>query len=65
MLFYTSSGFSPTAACHMVARMRRTPMWLVFAGGAITVVGVLIQAFTIAACAVRATAPSMPTAASR
>src|SRR5262245_64287476 len=29
--------------------MRRTPLWLVLAGGAITVVGVLIQAFTIAA----------------
>ena len=33
----------------MVARMRRTPLWLVLAGGAITVIGVLIQAFTIAA----------------
>jgi hypothetical protein len=33
----------------MVARMRRTPLWLVLAGGAIVVVGVLIQAFTIAA----------------
>jgi hypothetical protein len=31
--------------------MRRTPLWLVLAGGAITVVGVLIQAFTIAAFA--------------
>lgn len=29
--------------------MRRTPLWLLLAGGAITVVGVLIQAFTIAA----------------
>ena len=33
----------------MFARMRRTPLWVVLAGGAITVVGVLIQAFTIAA----------------
>jgi hypothetical protein len=33
----------------MVARMRRTAWWLVLAGGAVTVVGVLIQAFTIAA----------------
>ena len=33
----------------MVARMRRTAWWLLLAGGAITVVGVLIQAFTIAA----------------
>ena len=33
----------------MVARMRRTPLWMVLAGGVITVVGVLIQAFTIAA----------------
>ncbi len=33
----------------MVARMRRTPLWLVLAGGVIVVVGVLIQAFTIAA----------------
>ena len=29
--------------------MRRIPLWLVLAGGAIVVVGVLIQAFTIAA----------------
>lgn len=29
--------------------MRRTPLWLVLGGGAIVVVGVLIQAFTIAA----------------
>ena len=29
--------------------MRRTAWWLVLAGGAITVIGVLIQAFTIAA----------------
>ena len=29
--------------------MRRTPLWLVLAGGVIVVVGVLIQAFTIAA----------------
>ena len=33
----------------MVARMRRTAWWLLLAGGAITVIGVLIQAFTIAA----------------
>jgi hypothetical protein len=33
----------------MVARMRRTPLWLVLVGGAVVVVGVLIQAFTIAA----------------
>jgi hypothetical protein len=33
----------------MVARMRRTPLWLVLAGGVIVIVGVLIQAFTIAA----------------
>jgi hypothetical protein len=33
----------------MVARMRRTPLWLVLVGGALTVIGVLIQAFTIAA----------------
>ncbi|HKY25950.1 MAG TPA: hypothetical protein VJM07_12375 [Gaiella sp.] len=29
--------------------MRRTPLWLVLVGGAVVVVGVLIQAFTIAA----------------
>ena len=29
--------------------MRRTPLWLVLVGGALVVVGVLIQAFTIAA----------------
>ncbi|MBA2294051.1 MAG: hypothetical protein H0W16_02850 [Actinobacteria bacterium] len=29
--------------------MRRIPLWMVLAGGAIVVVGVLIQAFTIAA----------------
>jgi hypothetical protein len=33
----------------MVARVRRTPLWLVLVGGAVVVVGVLIQAFTIAA----------------
>jgi hypothetical protein len=33
----------------MVARMRRTPLWLVLVGGVVVVVGVLIQAFTIAA----------------
>jgi hypothetical protein len=33
----------------MVARMRRTAWGLLLAGGAITVIGVLIQAFTIAA----------------
>ena len=33
----------------MFARMRRTALWALLAGGAITVVGVLIQAFTIAA----------------
>ena len=33
----------------MVARMRRIPLWLVLVGGAVVVVGVLIQAFTIAA----------------
>ncbi len=41
-------------------------MWLVFAGGAITVVGVLIQAFTIAAYVRGAgRARSTPTGASR
>ena len=29
--------------------MRRTPLWLVLVGGAVVVIGVLIQAFTIAA----------------
>ncbi|HET9242755.1 MAG TPA: hypothetical protein VFN99_04880 [Gaiella sp.] len=29
--------------------MRRTPLWLVLVGGALVVIGVLIQAFTIAA----------------
>jgi len=33
----------------MVADMRRIPLWMVLGGGAIVVVGVLIQAFTIAA----------------
>jgi hypothetical protein len=33
----------------MVARMRRTPLWLVLLGSAIVVLGVLWQAFSIAA----------------
>lgn len=33
----------------MVADVRRIPLWMVLGGGAIVVVGVLIQAFTIAA----------------
>ena len=33
----------------MVADMRRIPLWMVLGSGAIVVVGVLIQAFTIAA----------------
>jgi hypothetical protein len=33
----------------MVNRMRRIPLWLVLVGGAIVVIGVPIQAFTIAA----------------
>jgi hypothetical protein len=33
----------------MVARMRRIPLWLVLLGGAIVVLGVLWQAFSIAA----------------
>jgi hypothetical protein len=46
---YPIVRFSPADRSRIVARMRRTPMWLVFVGGAVTVVGVLIQAFTIAA----------------
>ena len=48
-LFIPHSGCSPAGRCRMVARMRRTPLWLVLAGGVIVVIGVLIQAFTIAA----------------
>ena len=44
-----AARFSPAERCRMVARMRRTPLWLVLAGGVIVVIGVLIQAFTIAA----------------
>ncbi len=46
---HTPRRFSPAGRCRMVARMRRTPLWLVLAGGVIVVIGVLIQAFTIAA----------------
>src|ERR1044072_1934394 len=37
------------ARCRNVTPMRRKAWWLLLVGGAITVIGVLIQAFTIAA----------------
>ncbi len=40
---------TPSGTCEMIARMKRNFTWAVFVGGILVVLGVLWQAFTIAA----------------